>query len=392
MGQGVIASVTPGHVYVHAPFCARRCSYCDFAVTVDSSPPVEAWLTALSRELDGVMRGRGWPQLQLSTIYVGGGTPSLFGVGALEGLATVLGQKADWDGGAVEWTAEANPERFDLALAEDWLAAGVNRLSMGAQTFDPDILVWMGRLHGADGPAKAFAAARSAGFENISIDLIFGLPERFDRDWAADLDRALELNPDHVSLYGLTAEAATPLGRWVAEGREQMPREERYEEEYLLAAERLTGAGYVHYEVSNFARPGRESRHNCAYWTDTAWIGLGPGAHSSVPPERWWNVRDWAEYRARLREGRSPVEDRENVAREGRILEDAWLGLRTKSGVSPGTHAQRDLLDVWVSRGLAEHTNTGATRLTANGWLVLDTLAVTYAEAGHRQGVGNDRS
>jgi oxygen-independent coproporphyrinogen-3 oxidase len=391
MGQGVIASVTPGHVYVHAPFCARRCSYCDFAVTVDARPPAEAWLTALSRELDGVMGARGWPRLQLDTIYVGGGTPSLFGVGAMGGLATVLGRKADWDAGAVEWTAEANPERFDQALAEDWLAAGVNRLSMGAQTFDPDILVWMGRLHGADGPGKALAAARGAGFENISIDLIFGLPERFARDWAADLDRALELNPDHVSLYGLTAEAATPLGRWVAEGREQMPREERYEEEYLLAAERLTGSGYVHYEVSNFARPGRESRHNGAYWMDTAWIGLGPGAHSSVPPERWWNVRDWAEYRARLNEGRSPVEDRENVTREGRILEDAWLGLRTRSGVRPANPAQRDLLNGWVSRGLAEHTDTGATRLTANGWLVLDTLAVTYAEASHRQVVGTDR-
>lgn len=376
--------MTPGHVYVHAPFCARRCSYCDFAVTVDTRPPTAAWLDAIALELAGVMTSRAWPRLELRTIYVGGGTPSLFGPGAMAGLAEVLRHGADWDRAAVEWTAEANPERFDEGLAEDWLEAGVNRLSLGAQTFDPTVLQWMGRLHGVDGPGRAIAAARSAGFTNISLDLIFGLPERFDRDWAADLDRALELGPDHVSLYGLTAEAATPLGRWVAEGREHMPREERYEEEYLFAADRLVRAGFEHYEVSNFTRPGLESRHNIGYWSGASWIGLGPGAHSSSPPERWWNVRDWAEYRARLLDGRSPVDDHEIVGEEGRALEQAWLGLRTRSGVEPETGEQHALLSRWIERGLAERAGSRATRLTANGWLLLDTLAVAYAEAGSR--------
>jgi oxygen-independent coproporphyrinogen-3 oxidase len=383
--------VTPGHVYVHAPFCARRCSYCDFAVTVDPRPAEGAWLDALARELDQVVASRNWLRLELSTIYVGGGTPSLFGTGAMAGLAEVLGRYADWNATTVEWTAEANPEQFDGSLAEDWQKAGINRLSMGAQTFDPNVLEWMGRLHGPEGPGRAVAAARGAGFGNLSIDLIFGLPERFDRDWGADLEKALELGPEHVSLYGLTAESATPLGRWVAEGRETMPREERYEAEYLLAVETLSAAGYVHYEVSNFALPGRESRHNGAYWSGAAWLGLGPGAHSSDPPERWWNVRDWAEYRARLADGRSPVDDREVVTGEARELEQAWLGLRARGGVTPSSEAQRNLLDDWIARGLAEPISGESVRLTARGWLLLDTLAVSYAEAGPRPAAMSDR-
>jgi oxygen-independent coproporphyrinogen-3 oxidase len=351
---------------------------------------VEAWLDATAREFGGLMLARGWPRLRLDTIYVGGGTPSLLGQGAMARLAVGLGAAAEWDRGAVEWTAEANPERFDAGLALDWLEAGVNRISLGAQTFDPDVLRWMGRLHGPEGPGRAVAVARAAGFDNLSIDLIFGLPERFGRDLAADLGRALDLEPEHISLYGLTAEAATPLGRWVAEGREAMPREERYEEEYLLAAETLAGAGFVHYEVSNFAQPGRESRHNGAYWTGAAWVGLGPGAHSFVPPERWWNVRDWAEYRVRVAGGRSPVEACETVAAEAAALEGAWLGLRARNGVAPESGAQRELLETWVTRGLAERGDGEKTRLTPSGWLLLDTLAVEFAEAGPRPaGVGD---
>src|SRR5690606_18225905 len=231
-----------------------------------------------------------WP-LQLRTVYVGGGTPSLLGAGAMEALRRRLEpyvRLAD----DVEWTVEANPESFDEAVARGWREAGVNRLSLGAQTFDEGALRWMGRLHDADGPARAVEAARRAGIENVSLDLIFGLPARLGRDWGADLDRALALEPTHVSLYGLTAEPATPLGRWVGEGRETLADEDAYEAEYMLAADRLAAAGYVHYEVSNFARPGRESRHNSAYWTGAAYLGLGPSAHSYVPPERRWNLRD----------------------------------------------------------------------------------------------------
>ncbi len=383
-GPGVNHRVTPRHAYVHAPFCARRCSYFDFAVTVDARPPTNTWLEAIGRELDQAIEARAWPKLALDTIYVGGGTPSLLGPGAMAGLAATLARHADWSPGNVEWTAEANPERFSADLALDWRRAGVNRISLGAQTFDLAVLRWMGRLHGPDGPGHAVRSARAAGFENLSLDLIFGLPARFERDWSADLDRVLALDPDHVSLYGLTAESATPLGRWVAEGREQLPPEDQYEEEYLLATERLTSAGFVHYEVSNFARPGRDSRHNRAYWSGAAYLGLGPGAHSFVPPQRWWNVRDWAEYRHRLSTGKGPVEDHEAVSAEAGALERAWLGLRTRDGINALSAAEADLLASWVTRGLAEPGEGDAVRLTARGWLVLDTLAVAFAEAGSR--------
>ena len=374
--------MTPESLYVHVPFCVRRCSYCDFAVTVASEPPLGAWLDAVGAELAGAMQTNGWERLRLKTVYVGGGTPSLLGTGAMAGLRAAIGRHADLDEG-VEWTAEANPESLTRQLAEDWRAAGVNRLSLGAQTFHEPALRWMGRMHGPDGPARAVAAAQAAGFDDFSIDLIFGLPERLGRDWGADLDRVIALGPSHVSLYGLTAEAGTPLGGWVAAGRELLADEDRYAEEYLLAAERLSAAGYVHYEVSNFARPGRESRHNSAYWTGVPYLGLGPGAHSYVDGRRWWNERDWLRYRDAVRMGGHARAGEETSDSATRALESVWLGLRTRAGIAPATcsPAQRDLLDAWARRGLAEHA-AERVRLTPAGWLLLDRLAVELDTAG----------
>jgi putative oxygen-independent coproporphyrinogen III oxidase len=380
--------VDPEHLYVHAPFCARRCSYCDFAVTVDRSPDARLWLEAVGAELASHVRFHDWPRLSLKTLYVGGGTPSLFGHGAMAGLAGLLREYAGADE-TLEWTAEANPEHFSAELAADWVEAGVNRVSLGAQTFDPGVLSWMGRLHGPEGPGRAVAAARTAGLGNIGIDLIFGVPARLDRNWADDLDRAIDLDCEHVSLYGLTAEKNAPLGRWVDEGRETMADEEAYADEYLLAAERLGTAGYTHYEVSNFAKPGFESRHNRAYWTGAPYLGLGPGAHSYLPPRRFWNVRDWAAYRERILAkpgaegvdgGPGSIEGSEDAAGEIASLERAWLGLRTNDGAEPQTPGQQRMVDSWVARGWAVGSE-GRVRLTAQGWLLLDRLAVEFEAA-----------
>jgi oxygen-independent coproporphyrinogen III oxidase len=235
----------------------------------------------------------------------------------------------------------------------------------------------MGRLHGADGPARAVAAAREAGLHNFSIDLIFGLPSRLGRDWAMDLDRALSLQPPHISLYGLTAEKGTPLGRWVRDGRETLADDERYAAEYRLAAQRLGAAGMHHYEVSNFAVAGRDSRHNRAYWRHLPYLGLGPGAHSYLPPVRNWNVRDWAEYRQRLEAGGSAETDREVLTAGDLALERAWLGLRSDDGVAIAalSRAQGDLVAAWQAAGLARESG-GRVVLSTEGWLVLDRLAV----------------
>jgi oxygen-independent coproporphyrinogen III oxidase len=369
--------VSPEHLYIHVPFCVRRCGYCDFAVTATSRAPVQNWLDSIAAELALRQQREGWvAPLDLRTIYIGGGTPSLLGLGAMQGLYDVLRPFARW-GPDAEWTAEANPESFSESLALDWAEAGVNRISLGAQTFHEPSLRWMGRLHGPEGPGRALAAARMAGLANVSIDLIFGLPARLGRDWAADLDRTLALEPEHISLYGLTAEPATPLGRRVAQGREHLADEDEYAADYLLAATRLVDAGFRHYEVSNFARPGRESRHNAAYWRHRPYIGLGPGAHSFLPPVRSWNVRDWAEYCRRLECGDGAEETREELREQDIALERIWLGLRSDDGLQDNElgGAQRALVRDWVEAGHADY-GEGRIRLTPAGWLLLDQLAV----------------
>jgi len=364
------------YLYIHVPFCLRRCSYCDFAVHATPTAPVDEWLDCIDRELELVRAEQGWGRLDLATIYLGGGTPSLLGPGAVPRLVDLLGRHAAWPGD-VEFTAEANPETFTPALAADWKAAGVNRISLGAQTFDPKVLRWMGRMHGPDGPARAIAAARNASIDNVSIDLIFGVPARFNRDWTGDLERVVALDPAHVSLYGLTAEAATPLGRWVKEGREILSDEDSYAEEYRTAVRMLTQAGFEHYEVSSFARPGRQSRHNGAYWTGEAYIGLGPGAHSFFPPRRVWNLRSWDAYRSALAGRMLPRDDEETVDAAAQRLEQIWLSLRTKGGLDLNGWSGRaaQLGEQWQARGWAA-VDGGRLRLTPEGWLLLDRLAV----------------
>ncbi|CAN5767750.1 radical SAM family heme chaperone HemW [soil metagenome] len=371
----------PRSLYVHVPFCVRRCSYCDFAVQAVRDPPVDAWLDAVGGEIALLAAERGWSEpLILDTLYVGGGTPSLLGVGAMAALAERLQPHARWDPAAVEWTCEANPESFTPDLARDWRAAGVNRISLGVQTFHEPSLRWMGRLHGPDGPARAMDAAREAGFESVSVDLIFALPHRLGRHWATDLDRALALAPEHVSLYGLTAEPGTPLGRWVEEGREHLADDDRYADEYLLAHERLRAAGFHHYEVSNFALPGHASRHNSVYWTGAPYAALGPGAHAFYPPLRRWNMRSWDAYIEAVAAARLPVEGEESVGPEEVALERVWLRLRTEGGYPLGesTAAQCETAAEWVRFGWAR-TDDDRLRLTAEGWLLLDRLALEWS-------------
>lgn len=377
-----------GSIYLHAPFCARRCFYCDFAVDVRRSPDPRVWWTALEGELAAVLgEGRAVLADRLDTLYVGGGTPSLLGAGAMEGVVRLLGADR-LSGDTLEWTSEANPESFTPEVAEGWRRSGVKRVSLGTQSFQEPVLRWMGRLHGAEGAEAAVRAARGAAFESISVDLIFGLPASVPRDWSADLDRVLALDVPHLSLYGLTAETGTPLGRSVAAGRIELAAESRYEEEYLEASERLREAGYEHYEVSNFARPGHRSRHNAAYWSGVPYLGMGNGAHSFLPPERRWNVRDWSAYESAAASGRLAVADRETVDGSARRLEEIWLGLRTDGGI-PWPSGRGEAVEAlgrrWTASNLAA-IGDGRLVLTPTGWLLLDRLAVDLAEAVDRSG------
>lgn len=376
----VLASPTkPGairSVYVHAPFCARRCFYCDFAVSV-ASADCDVWLGALTAEIRSLEReGVFVLDDTLDTLYVGGGTPSLLGAQAMEGLLPVIGEER-LRNSDLEWTAEANPESFTQEVANGWRSAGVNRISLGIQSFHAPTLQWMGRLHGADGARAAVRIARAEGFTNLSVDLIFGLPAHLERDWASDLSEALALEPDHVSLYGLTAESATPLGRAVAEGRENLSDGEQYEEEYLLAVDRLAEAGYEAYEVSNFARPGFASRHNSVYWSGEPYLGLGNGAHSYRHPVRRWNTRDWDAYRVGTEGPGPPLGDEEELDVGKVRLERIWLGLRTTRGISLQDlpSSARNRAARWEKSSLAV-AEGNVMRLTPRGWLVMDRLTV----------------
>lgn len=369
-------------VYVHAPFCARRCTYCDFAVTVDREGGHDAWLRAISMEWDQILREElfSFPK-PLETLYVGGGTPSLLGTRAMRGLASVVGSGL-LSHPRLEWTAEANPESFTPAIARSWRRAGVNRVGLGVQSFHGPALAWMGRLHGSAGAAEAVRTARRAGFRNVSADLIFGLPRRLARDWSDDLERALDLRVEHMSLYGLTVEPRTQLGRAVADERERVASEGRYRDEYLEAVERLTGAGYLHYEVSSFAMPGRESRHNAVYWSGRPYLGLGNGAHSFRKPMRRWNLRDWREYSTSVGRGGSAIAGHEVLDRAALRLERIWLGLRARGGVSLASIPARaaSVTERWMRRDWAR-AEAGRLRLTVEGWLLLDALAIELDEA-----------
>jgi putative oxygen-independent coproporphyrinogen III oxidase len=360
------------HLYVHVPFCARRCAYCDFSIAVRRRIPAEQYVAAITAELD-----RLGPLGPLETVYLGGGTPSLLPPEAIAALLQDVVDHTPSPGafdGAGEITLEANPEDVTPERARAWRVAGVNRVSLGAQSFDDRVLRWMHRSHDAARIAAAVGTLRDVGFENISLDLIFGLPEELQRDWERDLAAALALDPAHLSLYGLTVEPRTPLARWISRGATAAPLDERYADEYLLAHERLARAGYAFYEVSNAARPGGRSRHNSAYWSGRRYVGVGPAAHSFDGATRRWNLAAWEAYRSALASGRPVVASEETLTPGQRALERLYLGLRTSEGLPDDALETRGaglatlLREGWVV------VQNGRLRCTPEGWLRLDLL------------------
>ena len=375
------------HLYLHVPFCVRRCSYCDFSIAVRKRIPAREYVEAVLGEVallgltdpgrePGDTEGHG-----LDTLYLGGGTPSLLPPDALATLVTSLldafGATPSRD--AVEVTAEANPEDVTPAHATAWRRAGVNRVSLGAQSFDDNVLTWMHRSHDGARIGAAVHALRGAGIENVSLDLIFALPAELQRNWERDLELALSLDPDHLSLYGLTVEERTPLARWISRGAVVPPDDDRYAEEYLLAHVRLAASGYRFYEVSNACRDERRSRHNSAYWSGRPYLGLGPAAHSYDGRARRWNVAAWPAYARAVAAGRSPVESREVLTPQQRELERLYLALRTDAGV-PRTACPPDRLTAWAGEGWVEVT-AESVRCTPQGWLRLDSLVRDLTEA-----------
>ena len=336
--------------------------------------PVNEYLAALVTELRLKYPGTDdWP---VDTLYFGGGTPSLLGGEGVARLIAELRWRIALAPGA-EVTLEANPDDITPEAAEAWREAGVNRLSIGAQTFDDRALEWMHRLHSAERIGQAVRAARSGGIENISLDLIFALPESLERSWERDVRLALDLEPQHISLYGLTIEPATPLARWRDRAEVAEASEERYEGDFLHAHDALAAAGFDHYEVSNFGLPGRWSRHNSSYWSGAPYAALGPGAHEFDGTRRRWNVRAYAEWVRVLADGRVPVAGGELLTEANREAEAVYLGLRTQAGLALRDD-EVEQATRWIAAGWGT-VEAGRLRLTPSGWLRLDSLAAALA-------------
>lgn len=342
--------------------------------------PTDEYVRALAREV--ATRFPGDEPWTIDTLYFGGGTPSRLGAEGIARAIDAIRARASLAPGA-ELTIEANPDDITPENARAWAASGVNRLSIGSQSFDDRVLAWMHRTHDAAAIARSVDAARAAGIDNVSLDLIFALPEGVERVWEDDVARSLALEPSHLSLYGLTIEPHTPLGRWHRRGDVVESPDERYEREFLHAHDALAAAGFEHYEVSNFGLPGRHSRHNASYWEGVPYAGLGPSAHEFDGAVRRWNVSAYTDWLARLDAGSDPVESAETLDAENRAAETVYLGLRTTAGLEIG---ERDLPHVqpWIDAGWARIAPSGRLTLTPLGWLRLDALAAALTHVRSR--------
>lgn len=340
-------------LYLHVPFCHAKCHYCDFNSYAGLLGHREAYVDALAREIRlAGLRARlanGAPR-RCRTIFFGGGTPSLLTAAQVDELLREAHQAFAVDDEA-EITLEANPGTLEYGRLDELRAVGVNRLSMGAQSFDADLLRWMGRIHSPVEIETAFRAARKAGFSSINLDFIFALPNQSLATWAETLERALALGPEHLSLYSLIVEEGTPLFSWVRDGRVLPADDDTAADMYEYAIERLAAAGYGQYEISNWALPGHECRHNLTYWRNLPYIGLGAGAHSCYAGHRFAEARPIAGYIARVHA--SVADDRGDMLPAGAIVEDevispelemaetAIVGLRLNAGISRSEFAAR---------------------------------------------------
>ena len=321
-------------IYIHIPFCVRKCLYCDFTSYSGQEGVFSEYVEALKSEV-GLYATR-FPGTSISTVYFGGGTPNVLADAQLADVMKEVARGFDFERDA-EVTVEANPgvrTGEDGRRTFDYLHSHrFNRLSLGIQSFHDDELALLGRLHTAQEAVRAFESARQSGFENISIDLMYGIPGQTLDSWLSTLDSALQLGSEHISLYSLTVEEGTPFFALQNAGRLELPGDDAEADMYEAAIAALTGAGYVHYEVSNFARPGFECRHNMTYWRNEPYFGFGAGAVGYLGGSRMANTRDVGEYIARVRAGELPTETFERLAGRGSMGETMFLGLRMMQGV-----------------------------------------------------------
>jgi oxygen-independent coproporphyrinogen-3 oxidase len=344
-------------IYVQVPFCQTKCTYCNFHTGVVASSRFAPYVEAVCREIRewrellkaGISWGSGeWrvtsseqegPEFEVDTVYIGGGTPSLLNPVHLQNLLDVIRETFACD--LVEVTLEADPETVEAGKAEAWVRAGINRVSFGLQSFVDKELVAAGRMHRRADIYRAVPILRAAGIRNISFDLIAGLPHQTKESWRQSLEELEALAPEHVSVYLLEVDEGSRLGKELLQGGERysagsVPSEDEMADFYEMAQKKLGAAGYHHYEISNWAKPGFESKHNLKYWRREAYLGFGAGAHSFSGTERWANAHDAAEYVKAVDSRRLPIQQHEVLTAERALEEELFLGLRQLDGIDVG--------------------------------------------------------
>ena len=377
-------------IYLHIPFCERKCIYCDF-YSIENADSMEQFLSSLKKEI--VMRSKEYSSAEhFKSIFFGGGTPSLLPPKEFEEILSLLHKyyRIDAD---VEITCESNPGTVEQTKLKDFRAAGINRVSIGIQSFHDDDLQFLTRIHSSEEAARAVDSAYAAGFTNVNCDLIFALPNQTPDRWMYNLTRAIGLKPTHISAYALIVEEQTPLAVMVKGKLVQPLPPEEDAELYRVTIDTLIAHGYRQYEVSNFALPGFECRHNIAYWDHSNYISFGPSAHSfwkdsPVTGKRWWNVRSIQSYCDDIEAGRFPVVGEENIDRRKMFNEEIFLGLRSgginihhlKELFGRDIETERtDLVKDLISGGMMVRSNDFLS-LTSNGYMICDEIAEKFIE------------
>ena len=358
-------------MYVHIPFCAARCDYCDFATWTDRSHLIDTYVDACVADL-AQRHAAGYPRA--TSVFFGGGTPSLLVADQLVRILDAIDRTDD-----AEVTVECNPDSVDAAKLTAYRRGGVNRLSFGVQSMSAHVLAALGRTHDPENVARAVALAREAQFERVNVDLIYGTPGESAADWRATLDGAIALEVEHVSAYALTIEPATPLGRRVAAGA-AAPDDDVQADAYLLAESRLGAAGLEWYEVSNWARPGEECRHNLLYWSEGEYLGVGCAAHGHTAGRRWWNVRTPERYIAAIEAGTSAEAGSEQLEPAPRAEEACALALRTRHG-APVAEAATPVVEELATAGFLRRVDDRVV-LTTHGRLVASDVTARLLLAG----------
>ncbi len=370
---------TPLGLYVHVPFCRSKCEYCDFySLACKDDKLMDGYLDAVCAHIKEA--GALAPAYKVDTIYFGGGTPSFFGADGISTILATIRRNFDVDSNA-EITVECNPDSVTDRLLHRIYAEGVNRISLGIQTDDDEILKKLGRPHTYAQAVSAFQRIRKAGFKNVSVDLMYGLPGQTLRNWQETMDNVLRLLPEHISCYGLKVEPGTPLYSYKEIAN--LPDDDLQADMYLSAVEMLRSRGYRHYEISNFARKGLYSRHNMKYWTGGEYLGFGPSASSDFAGKRFVLSRDLQSYISGIRDGGEVMEDVQEIPLRERAGEYLMLRLRTYQGIAADEYEQkfllpfdpiRKILAKYRELGYVGVNDDGRWNLTAKGYLISNTI------------------